>query len=230
MKAKVLLLVLALCLASSVHAVATYEMIDSDNNVFRVYACARGGGTEAGSGIFWLDIDLGGCVSELFVCWMEGFCGQPLIQDIWGVTSVTVSPPVIHLDDQITVVYRIKNYSGSTLTGQNYLIYIKDLTTGITVPNSQSTEVVTLLPNQEQANSKVFTISSPDYREKGNYSVVVRLPVLSNDEPSNNLGSDDFTVVKETQEVSVPDVNLALVPLIGLIVVLIIAFKSRKEE
>jgi hypothetical protein len=230
LKGKLLVILLALFLASSASAVTTYEMLNSDNNVFRAYSCVRGGGTEDGSGVFWLDIDVGGCVSELFVCWMEGFCGQPIIKDVWGVTSVAVSPHVIYLGDQVTAVYKIKNYSNAVISNQNYVVYVKDLTTGGIVPNSQSTEVITLAIGQEATNSKVYTIDSPDYRKKGNYSVVVKLATLQNDDTANNTASDDFTVVEEAREVSVPDTNLFLVPLIGLMILLIISLKTRKEE
>jgi hypothetical protein len=230
LKGKLLIVFLALLLASQASAVATYEMVNSDNNVYHAYACVKGGGSETGSIFFWLDIDLGGCVSELFVCWMEGFCGALGIQDVWGITNVTVSPSVLHLGEQLTVTYRIKNYSSTTLNNQGFNIYIKDLASGTIVPNSQSNESITLVGGQELTQSKVYTIDTPDYREKGNYSVVVKLPVLTNDEPSNNTVSDDFTVVSETRAVTVPDINLALVPLIGLIVVLIISLRTKKEE
>ncbi|MBN2127647.1 MAG: hypothetical protein JW703_04655 [Candidatus Diapherotrites archaeon] len=86
-------------------------------------------------------------------------------------------------------------------------------------------------PNESK--TYVCNITIPDSIEQGNYSLKISLPeTIRNLESNSNKGNDSkkkfFTVAEAFEPITVPETDFILVIVTGLLVLGIIAFKSKK--
>lgn len=229
---------LILLIFSSLVSAASYELKETTTKKFKGYFCLRSGGSDmqaTAKGLFWVDIDVGGCLSELYVCWLEGWCGIKIIKDVWGITSVGVNPKTVLLDDIVEGTISVKNFTDKTVSG-TLTYFLKNLVTGEIV-FTDTKNITNLSPGSVDTTTPSFNITSTEFQEKIGYQLVARLSaptapaeLVGSDDPGNNRGTDDFTVLRPEEEIAVPEISPVFAPVIALIVLVILLLDSRKKK
>ncbi len=172
------------------------------------------------------------CLTELYACYDKGECGPgALTQDV-EMKTISVGNLDLKFYDSVTVEGTAKNHNSNPVSSLTMTITVgKDMEM---TPLGSCTKQISNIPSSGEGTASCVFGPGQEvdiiFSEVGTYYAIATISNVTPTELNENLTNDTkkvfFTVIESGDDVSIPDINLALIAIISVVVLM---FARRKE-